>query len=184
MPDSKEIIDAPPHKVRVAFRSNTIAGFKELGELSRWREALMQTKKSGDWPESGAFFMDLGKFGSSFFEARPPNKESDQPGTTSVDASRRLPVEFEKALRSAVQTAITQLRYHPHEFIKMLDNLGGVQTAKRLLEKKSVSEGFVKLWMKGRKDLTTESIVLNPRWTTLLTAQELSIAKRRLAKGN
>ena len=66
----------------------------------------------------------------------------------------------------------------------MLDNLGGVQTAKRLLEKKSVSEGFVKLWMKGRKDLTTESIVLNPRWTTLFTAQELSIAKRRLAKGN
>ncbi len=52
-----------------------------------------------------------------------------------------------------------------------------------LLQKKTVSEGFIKLWMKGRKDLTVEHIILEPHWHPLFTDGERAIAQRRLAKG-
>jgi hypothetical protein len=94
-----------------------------------------------------------------------------------------IKVAFQKRLEEAARAAKKDVNYYPGYFWEMLREHGGVRTAQLLLEKKKVSEGFVKLWLTERPDLTVESIILEPEWHELFTDAERQIARRRLKEG-
>lgn len=79
--------------------------------------------------------------------------------------------------------AIKEAGYKPSIFMGMVSEHGGLETARRLLHYKDVSEGYIKLWERGRLDLTVEAVIFdNPKWHALFTEQELEIAEKRLKK--
>lgn len=90
--------------------------------------------------------------------------------------------EFHHAMASIHQKARDETGYNATYLLAMLAEDGGVETAKRLLASATVSTGFTALWNKGRLDLTVEALVLDPRFAPLFTADELEIARGRLAQ--
>lgn len=76
------------------------------------------------------------------------------------------------------------LNYKPTYLLAMLRERGALATARHLLHKEGISEGFTKLWEAKRLDLTVEAIVLKPEYATLFTDAERAIARRRLAEVN
>jgi hypothetical protein len=63
--------------------------------------------------------------------------------------------------------------------LQMMERLGGIDTARRLLTLPP-SEGFGRLALMGRLDLTVETLILEPRWSDVFTDDERRTAKRRL----
>jgi hypothetical protein len=57
---------------------------------------------------------------------------------------------------------------------------GGLRAAKTFLHKEGYSDGFVELWQCGRLDISMEALVLRKPWSSLFTAAEFAIARRRL----
>ena len=56
-----------------------------------------------------------------------------------------------------------------------------IDNTKIFLSAKDYSEGFIKLWERGRLDLTMEAMIVeNPKWHCLFTKEELLIAEKRL----
>jgi hypothetical protein len=62
----------------------------------------------------------------------------------------------------------------------MVSELGGLETARRLLAKPELSDGFTELYLRDRLDLTVEAHVIKPEFRPLFTADELLVAERRL----
>jgi hypothetical protein len=80
------------------------------------------------------------------------------------------------------QRARDETGYTATYLLSMLAEDGGVETARRLLASATVSTGFTSLWNRGRLDLTVEALVLDPQFAGLFTADELDIARGRLAQ--
>ena len=74
----------------------------------------------------------------------------------------------------------SELGYRPTRFLRMVQNLGGLQAAKQLLGSDAPATGFERLWELGRVDLTVECLVLRDPWARLFTEEELKEAERRL----
>lgn len=74
------------------------------------------------------------------------------------------------------------LGYNPTYFLRMIHEIGGLRTAKQLVLSATPSDGFLRLWEMGRLDLTVEALLLQPRFRTLVTAQEALAARKRLAE--
>ena len=70
--------------------------------------------------------------------------------------------------------------YTPSKFRQMVANEGGLNTAKKLINSKQLSDGFTKLEELGRLDLTVEALVLQRKYRPLFNNEELYIAKDRL----
>lgn len=72
--------------------------------------------------------------------------------------------------------------YRAHGFLSMVRELGGKETADRLLAKREPSEGFTELFLRGRENLkiSVEYLVLCNPWRQLFTDDQLVIARRRL----
>lgn len=84
------------------------------------------------------------------------------------------------ALYQAAMTAKNELKYNPSLFLQMFGSDGGLQTAKKLLGSKTISDGFTRLYLLGRLDLTVEAIILKDEWISLFNTQEVQIAEKRL----
>ena len=91
-----------------------------------------------------------------------------------------LEAQFEQEMRKIYDEAV-RCGYYPRRFLVMVNELGGLQAAKRLLSGDVPSCGFVRLWELGRIDLTVESLVLREPWCHLFAEAELKEAERRLA---
>ena len=63
----------------------------------------------------------------------------------------------------------------------MLREHGGLETAHRLMQSPQVSDGLTELWLRGRKDLTVEALVLRPEYAELFSDDERRRAAERLA---
>lgn len=72
--------------------------------------------------------------------------------------------------------------YTASYFLRMLSEHGGVETARRLVNANTPSEGFTRLWMMKRLDLSVEALVLKPEWKSLFNDDERNRARNRLAK--
>ena len=70
--------------------------------------------------------------------------------------------------------------YRPTRFLRMVNELGGLETARHLLHSDHLSDGFVRLWEEQRLDLSVEAVVLREPWGGLFKDVELAIASRRL----
>lgn len=91
---------------------------------------------------------------------------------------------IEKAFHSEMidiyMRAKAEAGYNATRFLAMVNEHGGLETARILLNAKEVSEGYTALWEKGRFDLTVEAVMLEPAWASLFTPTERLIAVRRL----
>ena len=95
--------------------------------------------------------------------------------------SENLETAFEQAMYDVYRKAKTECGYNATYFHQMLDKMGGVQTARRLLNSDEAQYGFTKLWECKRLDITMEAEIWdNPKWHPLFTDSELEEAKWRL----
>jgi hypothetical protein len=116
--------------------------------------------------------------GSSRKEASAMN-ESAQSEDQPSERRRVLEGRFEGYLRADVEE-LTGV-YNPTYFRRMLADLGGVGTAKLLLEPhRSSAYGFERLWELGQLERSLEFAVLLPWFSELFTDDELEEARRRL----
>ncbi len=89
--------------------------------------------------------------------------------------------DFDKAMIQVYVRAKKEAKYNATFFLQMVQDRGGIKTAKDLLKtREDVQSGLVKLWELGRLDLSVENLVLQPEWISLFTDEELAIARQRL----
>ena len=100
-----------------------------------------------------------------------------------VAMDNTLAQEFEIALRGLYHTIVaeTNAKYKPTLLMKMIDEIGGVLSAKNLISREKPSDGYIRLWELKKLHLTLEAFVLdNPKWHPLFTVEELQKATVRL----
>lgn len=92
--------------------------------------------------------------------------------------------DFHDAMRSIAEQS-EAAGYRPSVFLQMLSRLGGLETAKRLINSPGVSDGYTRLWQMGRLELSVEAVVHeNTRWHELFTAEEHKVCRKRLSDYN
>lgn len=92
-----------------------------------------------------------------------------------------LEQEFDKALATAYRRAVAEADYKSPQYFSMLAKQGGVLTAIGLINRPQPSDGYTKLFTKGRLDLTVEAIVVDdPRWHPLFDPEIVERARKRL----
>ncbi|QYK47730.1 MAG: hypothetical protein KF838_13170 [Phycisphaeraceae bacterium] len=87
-------------------------------------------------------------------------------------------------LRSFTERAIEECKrigYNPTRFQVMLKQHGAIGAFRTLLDANDPSDGFGTLLMKGRLDLSVESIALRPEWQRHFTKTQRDRARERLA---
>jgi hypothetical protein len=90
-----------------------------------------------------------------------------------------LDEQFHHAMIGIYENA-KQHDYFATYFKRMLDEYGGVQTAKRLLAKQEIQDGLMKLWEIKLLDQSMEALVIQEKYNPLFTPEEISEARRRL----
>jgi hypothetical protein len=88
--------------------------------------------------------------------------------------------KFDDAMEEIYQRAKQECHYSARRYKAMLTRRGGLETAKRLLHSKKISQGYTTLRDAGRLDLTVEALVLKPEYSVLFTTEEKHIAGERL----
>ncbi|RLD02900.1 MAG: hypothetical protein DRI65_13970 [Chloroflexota bacterium] len=74
--------------------------------------------------------------------------------------------------------------YFATYFKGMLDQYGGLETAKRLLAKSQPQTGLFRLWELKMLDSSMEALVIQERFSELFTEDEIQEAKNRLEELN
>lgn len=91
-----------------------------------------------------------------------------------------LEAQFTKALLGTYEAA-RQRGYVATYFLQMLEEHGGVETAKRLLAKSEPQTGLYELWNLGLLHESMEAVICdNPRYHQLFMPEEIAEARRRL----
>lgn len=70
--------------------------------------------------------------------------------------------------------------YTPTRFYQMVNEKGGVATAKILLANQEPQSGLTTLWECGHLDLSMEALVIDPRFEDLFNEKERAVARERL----
>lgn len=78
---------------------------------------------------------------------------------TTPEADPDIGKRFASAMRDIYDRARAEAGYTATYFVRMLSDLGPLDTARRLLHSSTVSDGFTALWQRGRLDLTVEQLV-------------------------
>ena len=85
-------------------------------------------------------------------------------------------------LQELVVRCKEEIDYTPSYFIRMLEELGAIRAVSQLVLDPKVSEGFTKLALDGRLDLSVESVVLESPWTSLFDESVVQAAKIKLRR--
>ena len=94
---------------------------------------------------------------------------------TDGDLVRNFDRDMERIYDSA-----KAIGYNATRLLMMLREHGGLETAHRLMAAEDVSDGFTELWMRSRKDLTVEALLLRPEYEALFSDDERRRAAARL----
>ena len=93
----------------------------------------------------------------------------------------RKPHPFDQAMFEIYYRAKAEVNYQANDFLKMLTERGGIDTAKYLINKKTPSPGYGNLHELGRLDLTVEAMIhCEKKWHSLFTTEEIEKIKKRL----
>ncbi len=96
-----------------------------------------------------------------------------------------LSKQFDAAMFDIYRRAESEAGYNATIFLGMLNDRGGLSTAKYLINSAKPSDGYTNLYERGRLDLTVEAMVVeNAKWHALFTSDELHKARRRLMAYN
>lgn len=93
-----------------------------------------------------------------------------------------LEMDFHKEMLAIYRNAKEGCGYNATRFRHMVANEGGLKTAKKLLATSEPSDGFTALWECGRLDLTVECLIIQPKYQSLFSSAEISIARERLSQ--
>jgi hypothetical protein len=100
----------------------------------------------------------------------------------SEPASFDIVKQFDEAMFTIYRRAKSEANYNATIFFRMLNERGGLETAKYLINATQPSEGYTHLYERGRLDLTVEAMVVEEkRWQSLFTEEELAKARKRLS---
>ena len=88
--------------------------------------------------------------------------------------------QFHLAILDIYRIAKAKLNYTASYFLRMVGEQGGVQAALTLLHAPAVSDGFTRLHISRRLDLSVEAYVLRSEFVGLFSEEERAIARRRL----
>lgn len=91
-----------------------------------------------------------------------------------------LETRFHRAMVNIYQEAKRVCNYNATYFLRMITDYGGLEAAKRLLAKETVSDGLGTLKLCGRLDLSVEAHVIKPEFSFLFSDEELTVARQRL----
>lgn len=97
-----------------------------------------------------------------------------------ITITSELEKQFHDAMVNIYKQAKEECGYAPALFLKMVGELGGIETAKRLLRSKNTQYGFFELQRCNRLDLTMEAHVIKPEYAELFEAEEVREARERL----
>lgn len=75
-----------------------------------------------------------------------------------------------------------ELGYNAKQLLHLVDELGGIGAAQRIVGADRPSDGFIRLWENRRLDLSLEALVLSPEYEELFDESILSKAERRLGE--
>ncbi|KAA3640806.1 MAG: DUF262 domain-containing protein [Armatimonadetes bacterium] len=125
---------------------------------------------------------ELGEPDDDTAAAQSPASADEGDGVGSGESSTvaDLEKEWDQVMASIYRRAKTEVNYAATYFLEMLNNRGGLDTARYLLSTENPSEGFTHLWERRRLDLTVEAHVLDPKFADLFTSSERSVAQNRL----
>jgi len=93
---------------------------------------------------------------------------------TNIDKVKELETQFYNDLIAKSKVAQKECGYNPTRFIQAIQRWGGVSTAKELIKKGKLSDGFIALQAKARLDLTMEAAVTEKKYTELFTDDEVN----------
>ena len=98
-----------------------------------------------------------------------------------VEATQNLSKQFDTAMFDIYRRAKSEAGYNATIFLGMLNDRGGLSTAKYLINAPKPSDGYTNLYERGRLDLTVEAMIVeSPKWHSLFTPEEVDKARRRL----
>ena len=92
----------------------------------------------------------------------------------------RLINDFHQAMLRVYYQAKENCNYNATRFYQLVNEKGGLETAKTLLASQEPQSGLTKLWECGRLDISMEALVINPRFELLFSEQEREVARERL----
>jgi hypothetical protein len=106
----------------------------------------------------------------------------DQPVTRRKerDEMDELTRNFSRDMTGIYERATRELGYSASYFLRMLSEDGALETARRLVQSSTPSDGFTALWEFGRLDLTVEALVLESQYAELFEDELLDTAAERL----
>ncbi len=88
---------------------------------------------------------------------------------------------FDAAMFEIYRRAKAEAGYTANIFLGMLNDRGGLATAKFLINSDRPSDGYTELYLKGRLDLTVEAMVVaNAMWHRFFAPEEIAKAESRL----
>jgi hypothetical protein len=89
-----------------------------------------------------------------------------------------LEKQFEEAMFAIYRRAKDEAKYPANTFLRMLNDRGGLSTAKYLINAPRESDGYTALYERGRLDLTVEALVTEyKKWHELFEEEELAKAR-------
>jgi len=94
--------------------------------------------------------------------------------------SNELENAFHQKMVEVYEKAKTECHYNAARFHQMVQQNGGLATAKQLLASSHYPEGLTRLWELKRLDISMEATVLEEPWCGLFNSNELAVAKERL----
>jgi hypothetical protein len=112
-----------------------------------------------------------------YLEAPP---ELASPTETVPEPLTAAEERFHQAMLDVYERAKREAGYNATRFLAMVSDVGGAETARRLLSAPDPSDGFVALWSKGRLDLSVEAQALRPEFAELFSGGALRRAQQRL----
>jgi hypothetical protein len=94
-----------------------------------------------------------------------------------------LEEELDRELHDTYEAG-RERHYIAHYFLQMLEEYGGLGTARRLLSNAEPQTGLYKMWELRLINKSLEAVVLKEKYRTLFTKEELTEARRRLDELN
>lgn len=94
--------------------------------------------------------------------------------------SKNLEPAFHEEMAGIYEMAKVECHYNATRFLQLVNERGGLHTAKILLHSGGFSDELTRLWQEGRLDISMEALVLKHPWRSMFTAEEIAVADTRL----
>jgi len=91
-----------------------------------------------------------------------------------------LEMQFERDVYEGYELLKRECHYNATYFLQVLQEHGGVGTAKRLLASQEFQAGLIRLWEEGQLFNSLENAVCQRKYRMLFTTEEIRTAKKRL----